>query len=520
MTAPTLAPSGIATTTAVYWITLVSFLTSVALTPLVRDAFARRKLVDRPDGYRKLHAQAVPRAGGIPIVISYLVAYATWVAVFDASGIVPADRVPFVVRLLPAAGIIFLIGLADDLWGLAPRAKLCGQATGAVAAVWGGVSVSAVAGFPLSEPWSTVVTVVWLVGCSNAFNLIDGLDGLAAGMGLFSALTIFIAAVLGQDAALMLATLPLCGSLLGFLRYNFNPASVFLGDSGSLLIGFLLGCYGAIWSQKSATLLGMTAPLMAVAVPLLEVAISVLRRWLRGQPIFVADRDHIHHRLLAMGLTHRNVVIVLYLTCGMYAVLSLLAGATGLDSPGLILVIFAGVTWAGIRRLGYVEFGLAGQVLFGGGLRRMLHEQIALQGLRRSIRESRDAGECWKGLSESAREFGFTRLDARLNRRQFHWVHKPGQEAAGLQLRVTLPGGDYVNLTRPLESTRGCMTVGDLLEVLHRELAPRLGGAARAAEPGDGRTLSLIHLASSVGPATANPLEPGEAAATPWTVRE
>src|SRR5947208_12565007 len=126
-----------------------------------------------------------------------------------------------------------------------------------------------------------------------------GGDGLAAGLGLFATLTMAIAALLHGNLTLAIATAPLAGALLGFLRYNFNPASIFLGDSGSLLVGFLLGCYGVLWTQKSATLLGMAAPLMALSIPLLDTALAIVRRFLRHQPIFGADRGHIHHKLLA-----------------------------------------------------------------------------------------------------------------------------------------------------------------------------------------------------------------------------
>ena len=155
--------------------------------------------------------------------------------------------------------------------------------------------------------WTLPLTLLWLVACMNAFNLIDGVDGLASGLGLFATVTTFVAALLQKNVPLALATIPLAGALLGFLRYNFNPASIFLGDSGSLLIGFLLGCFGVIWSQKSATFLGMTAPLMTLAIPLLDVCLSVVRRYMRHEPLFKADRGHIHHRLLDRGFTPRRV---------------------------------------------------------------------------------------------------------------------------------------------------------------------------------------------------------------------
>src|SRR5207247_1602256 len=171
--------------------------------------------------------------------------------------------------------VIFATGLLDDLFGLSPWQKIFGQVGAAGLAYWAGVRVLGVAGFSAHGWWSIPLTVLWLVGCANAFNLIDGVDGLAAGVGLFATLTIFLAALLQNNAPLALATVPLAGALLAFLRYNFNPASIFLGDCGSLSIGFLLGCYGIIWSQKSATMLVMSAPLLALAIPLHDTCITI-----------------------------------------------------------------------------------------------------------------------------------------------------------------------------------------------------------------------------------------------------
>jgi UDP-GlcNAc:undecaprenyl-phosphate GlcNAc-1-phosphate transferase len=360
------------------------------------------------------------------------------------------------------------------------------------------VRIQVLGGYALGDAGSMVLTLVWLIGCTNAFNLIDGLDGLASGMGLFSTLTIFVAALLAHDHSLALATLPLCGSLLGFLRYNFNPASVFLGDSGSLLIGFLLGCYGAIWSQKSATLLGMTAPLMALALPLLDVVLSVVRRWLRGQPIFGADRHHIHHKLLEKGLTHRGVVIVLYAACGVYAALSLLESAAEREFGGLILVLFCAVTWVGVQNLGYLEFGVAGKLLAGGALRRVFHGQIALDSLDRMLDEARNVEECWRGLQTTSREFGFTEARARLNGRVFEDEEGARPSHQRWQLRIPLPAGDYVNLCLPLDSGSTPFAVGPLVELLYRKLPQRLAAlSSRSRDSPDTRSLLGLAAATS-----------------------
>ena len=184
-----------------------------------------------------------------------------------------------------------LLGLLDDLFHLRPWQKLFGELLAAGVAYGFGLHVEGLAGYAAASWLSLPLTVLWLVLCTNAFNLIDGMDGLATGAGLFATLTIVLAAVLQTNTSLALAAVPLVGALLGFLRYNFNPATVFLGDSGSLLIGFLLGCFGVVWSLKTATIFGIVAPVMAMCVPLLDVVLSVARRFHKGAPRFTRQID-------------------------------------------------------------------------------------------------------------------------------------------------------------------------------------------------------------------------------------
>src|SRR5262249_50739772 len=224
-------------------------------------------------------------------------------------------KLPLVISLLPAAGVMFATGLVDDLIGLKAWQKLLVQICAATLAYLAGVRVVGVAGYVAPLWLSLPITTLWLVACANAFNLIDGVDGVATGVALFATITTLLAALLQSNTPLALATAPLAGALFAFLRYNFNPASIFLGDCGSLTIGFVLGCFGVIWSQKSATLLGMTAPLMALSLPLLDAAASVARRYLRRQRIFTPDRNHVHHRLLERGFSPRKVALILYGVC-------------------------------------------------------------------------------------------------------------------------------------------------------------------------------------------------------------
>ena len=203
-------------------------------------------MVDHPDGIRKIHERAVPRVGGIPIALSYVGAYLVLIFSPLSGGDWLAQELPLVWSMMPAAGLAFGTGLLDDLWGLKPYEKLAGQLLSAGLAYWAGVRIASIAGYSISDWWSLPLTILWLVGCTNAFNLIDGMDGLATGIGLLATLTIFIAALFQNNTPLALATVPLAACLLGFLRYNFNPASIFLGDSGSMLGGFsvgLLRCY-------------------------------------------------------------------------------------------------------------------------------------------------------------------------------------------------------------------------------------------------------------------------------------
>ena len=335
---------------------------SVVLTRVCRDLFLRFGIVDSPDLIRKLHKRAVPRIGGVAIAASYLGAFALLLMLPLKGASMIRSHLGLVSHLIPALLIVFAIGLVDDIRGLAPRWKLLGQTLASVCAWWMGVRIGAVAGHGIGEIWSLPVTVLWLLACANAFNLIDGLDGLASGVGLFATLTTLCAALMHGDMELALATAPLAGALIGFLRYNFNPASIFLGDCGSLSIGFLLGCYAVMWSQKSATLLGMAAPAIVLAAPLVDTALSIARRFIQHKPIFGADRGHLHHRLLDRGLTPRGAVTVLYCFCAVAAAVSLVQSAFNNHYSALLMLGFCGATWFAIRKLGYAELNAAGRI--------------------------------------------------------------------------------------------------------------------------------------------------------------
>jgi len=180
-------------------------------------------------------------------------------------------------------------------------------------------------------PWIVgwAFTVLWVLAITNAFNLIDGLDGLAAGSALFSTMVVFVVALLNGPTLVTVMTIALAGAILGFLRFNFNPATIFLGDSGSLFIGFVLSALALKGAQKAPTIVAVAIPIVSFGLPILETALSIVRRLISGRPIFTADREHIHHKLLQNGMTHRQVVILLYGVSAIFAMLSLFLLPTG-----------------------------------------------------------------------------------------------------------------------------------------------------------------------------------------------
>jgi len=459
------------------WSGLRALLFSLILTPICRDVFRSYRVVDEPGEARKLHRQPIPRVGGIAIALAYVLAYAVS---SEAAGIFSRGDA-LVWKLLPAGLAIFAVGLIDDLWGLKPWQKLTGQGLCAVLAFAAGIRVLGVAGYPLSLWWSLPLTVFWLLLCINAFNLVDGMDGLAAGVGLFATLAIFLSALIEGSQGLAMATFPLAMALLGFLCFNFNPATIFLGDSGSMLIGFLLGSYGAIWSQKSATLLAATAPLMVLSIPLLDVTLCVARRFLHKRPIFAADRGHIHHRLLDRGLTPRQVVLLLYAGCALAAGFSLLQRL--LDNTTLsvlLLLLFCAVLWISVHYLNYAEFALARRLIVGGEWREILRGRLNLLGFQQALASATTVEECWRVVRDASREFGFCFVRLRLQHesREESFGSPPASQCWTLQ--VPLSREDFIELRREFGSSLPSLIVSAFADTLRTTLAAKLPAAAVA----------------------------------------
>ena len=299
------------------------------------------------------------------------------------------------------------------------------------------------------------------------------MDGLATGVALFATLTILVAGLQGNNVALAMAVIPLAGALLGFLRYNFNPATIFLGDSGSLTIGFLLGCFGIFWSQKSATVLGVTAPLLALAIPLLDSMLAIVRRFICRKPIFTADRGHLHHKLLDKGLTVRQAALLLYAVSLIFAVLSLLSSVIHDSYAGVVLVLFGAVTWIGVQSLGYVEISMAGRLLIGGGFRRMIVGQLLIRQFEAQLRAAQETEDVWCVVRDTAQELGFDGLQFSFCGEKRSARFREGLPAAEWTAQVELPNGDSVRLTRPFNVSTHEAAMGPFLDTLRKELMRR-----------------------------------------------
>jgi UDP-GlcNAc:undecaprenyl-phosphate/decaprenyl-phosphate GlcNAc-1-phosphate transferase len=465
---------------------VLSLILCLIITPLCREAALKLGFVDVPGEERKRHSRPIPRIGGVAILLSYAGALGLMLRFAPPNARIVIQHKDLLFSLLPAVALVFLTGLVDDLITMKPWHKLSCQVVAAVLAVNAGARITLLDGHPYGEFFSIPVSILWLLACTNAFNLIDGLDGLASGVGLFATLTTLLAALLQGNWGLAMATVPLAGCLLGFLRYNFNPASIFLGDCGSLTIGFVLGCFGVIWSQKSATFLGMFAPAVAFALPLFDVLLSIARRFLRNKPIFQADAGHIHHKLLGFGFHPRTVVIILYATCGIAAVLSLLQSSLVYHVGGLIVVLFCLLAFLGIKSLRYVEFSTVGRVLTGN-LLGLVRKEIYLIHFREKLVRAQTHEEFWMKVREAAKDMAFTSVQLTLDGELFQDILEASAGPCG-QLSMSFGRRGSVVLGVPMRDSSSPL-MASFLGVLHecvqsaaftRELAPAANSAHAA----------------------------------------
>ncbi len=344
------------------YLTIFAFgmLGCVLSTPLVTWFATRVGAIDRPDHFRRIHQAAIPRLGGLALAIG--VATATLLTQLDASvGLQAAGGAPMPGRgcLLFAALVILAVGFVDDTRSLGPRIKLLGQAAAVLTLYFGGVRIRSIEflhlNFDLTEPAlqlsrlglpfdlsvpSLLVTMVWFLGCMNIWNLIDGMDGLASGVGLLVTGTLTLVAIHNENFDAAVLSVALSGSLAGFLLYNWHPACIFLGDSGSMLIGLLIGVIGVQGSMGGPSAFSILFPIVAMGLPISDTAMAIFRRWVRNLPLSAADRRHVHHLLMGLGLNPRGAALMLYFFASFLCGAVMLGVAWGNEYLTLILGIF------------------------------------------------------------------------------------------------------------------------------------------------------------------------------------
>jgi UDP-GlcNAc:undecaprenyl-phosphate/decaprenyl-phosphate GlcNAc-1-phosphate transferase len=296
------------------------------LTPVIQRMATHFRVLDLP-GSRRIHLTPVPRLGGIAVYVAFVTAVVfpvdrpVQIAVVAQRVVVTIPYVLTIDRpvlgMLLGATLIALIGVLDDVYGVSPLIKLLGQVASAAVVLPFGIGMDVLTnplgGMFFVGPLGAVLTVAWIVALCNIMNLIDGVDGLAAGIATIAGGTVFVASYLRGDLGTGILAAALMGATLGFLPYNFNPARIFLGDTGSMLLGYILATLSVLGTYKSYTALSLLVPLVALGVPVADTALTILRRWRTRRPIFQADAEHLHHHLLRRGLTQRQTAAVLYL---------------------------------------------------------------------------------------------------------------------------------------------------------------------------------------------------------------
>ncbi|HEX6048007.1 MAG TPA: MraY family glycosyltransferase [Gemmatimonadaceae bacterium] len=397
---------------------VVAACSSAALTFVVRDFARRAGLVD-PCSERKVHVHPVPRIGGVAIVLAVAVTMTVITALFGPDVIAENGR--GMATVIGGALAVHIVGLIDDVRPMRARWKFLSQVLIACAVYLAGLRVTTlslpfVGVLELGNVIGMLFTVLWLVGITNAFNLIDGLDGLAAGAALFALTTMFVVASLNGLVGAATVTIILAGATAGFLVFNFHPASIFLGDSGSLFVGFMLAGIGLLGSQKSPTVIAVAIPIVSLGLPVLDTTLAVARRFLRGQPIFTADRAHIHHRLLSLGHSPRRVALLLYSACALLGLGGMLLVNDSAYVAVVLLLIGLGVGLA-VQRLRYYEFEELARLLRRGvHQRKVIGRNVRIREASLLVSDLTDLDTVFQTLESTFAQDEFECAEVRLRR--------------------------------------------------------------------------------------------------------
>jgi UDP-GlcNAc:undecaprenyl-phosphate GlcNAc-1-phosphate transferase len=334
---------------------ILSLVVTLIATPLVKKFAIFIGAVDKPN-HRKVHQRLMPRMGGLAIYAGFTLAY--WLifpSFLEQQGITSQETF----GIFLGGTIIVLVGALDDRFELSPKLKLLGQIAAAAVVVYYGLRIEFI-NLPfegtLNFAWGWIaiaVTIFWIIGVTNAVNLIDGLDGLAAGVsGIATAAMMIMALLMGNWIVALYCTI-LLGGILGFLRYNFHPAQIFMGDTGALFLGFNLAAL-SIMGFKNVTLFFFIIPILILGVPLSDTVFAMLRRFFNKKPISVADKEHLHHCLLAMGLSHRGAVLAIYGISLLFATAAILFSQSTLWGAFVIVGVLLLVLQLGAELIGWV----------------------------------------------------------------------------------------------------------------------------------------------------------------------
>jgi len=341
-----------------FYLIFGALILSFLLTPLVKKIAIAINAIDVPKDERRVHDKPIPRLGGLAIYLSFIIVLGAAI-IFN---IIPEGDNTRVLGLVISITIITLGGAIDDTYCLKPWQKLSFQLAAAIVLMAFGISIRVVTNpiFSMNQYLNIGIfaypfTILWIIGITNALNLIDGLDGLSAGVSFISCATIMIIALLqGRTEAAILSSI-LCGAILGFLPYNFNPASIFMGDTGAQLLGFMLAAISMEGAIKSATAFAIAVPILAIGLPIYDTLFAMVRRKVNGKPISQGDRGHLHHRLLDMGLSQKQAVIIMYMISAVLGAIAIIAMESSnsrayfLLASVMIVIVF--IAW----RFGFFE---------------------------------------------------------------------------------------------------------------------------------------------------------------------
>lgn len=326
----------------------VALVVSLIMTAVAKIIAPKVGAVDKPDA-RKVHTKLMPRMGGLGIFCGFMVGAVCYGGISAGT-----------VGLLLSTVIVFAVGIVDDIKSIKPKTKLLGQFLAALVFVAFGGYIKYLTNpfggnIVFLDFWGIPITVLWLVGISNAVNLIDGLDGLAGGVSTISAFTMAVVSLTTGQTLTAALCLCLAAATVGFLKYNFSPASIFMGDSGSLTLGFVLAALAISGCTKGATIVSLLIPILILGIPIFDTFFAIFRRAKEHKPIFQPDKGHLHHRLLAMGLSHKQTVLVVYAITMLMSFLAILMTMINTWVALLLLLIFIIFLLFGAGKLGIIK---------------------------------------------------------------------------------------------------------------------------------------------------------------------